>query len=79
MSTPSTRRDDERLLLALHLRAAGHSVADITARLSFTRPEAVRIATNRVRAADLEESGEPSRVVLAAYGWVDTGGRPGKA
>jgi len=30
---------------------------------------AVRVITNRIRAADLAESGEPREAVMAAYGW----------
>ncbi len=29
----------------------------------------VRVITNRIRASDLAESGEPREAVLAAYGW----------
>jgi len=75
MGHKSDRANDETLLRALAMRCAGAGASEIAARLRFTRPEAVRIAINRVRAADLEESGEPAAAVLAAYTWSENGGR----
>lgn len=68
MPARATRRDDERLLGMLALRCAGVSSAAIAERVG-AKPEGVRIATTRVRNDDLEQSGEPARVVLAGYRW----------
>lgn len=63
---PVPRCADEVLLQMLTLRCAGHSSRDVAERLGV-RPETVRVATNRVVEADLLESGEPAREVLAWY------------
>lgn len=65
---PVPRCADEALLQMLVLRCAGHSSRDVGDRLGVSS-HAVRVATNRVIAADLLESGEPARDVLAAYQW----------
>lgn len=66
MSRRSNAVDDRQVLNMVRLRAAGFTSVEIAARYGFTS-EKVRIATNRVMNADLMESGEPARVVLAAY------------
>ena len=63
---PVPRCADEVLLQMLALRCAGQSSRDVADRLGV-RPEAVRVATNRVLEADLLESGEPASKVLAWY------------
>ena len=64
----ASRRDDERALLMLALRRDGVSTG-VLGRLFGMTGSAVRVATNRIRAADLAESGKPREAVLAAYGW----------
>ena len=66
MSRVSTRADDLRVLSWLGRRASGVSSAAIAA-ADGVRPEAVRVATSRVMAADLAESGEPEAVIRAYY------------
>lgn len=62
----SSRAEDEALLAMVRARASGLDSVQIAATRGRT-PEGVRIATNRVRAADLAESGEPAEIVERAY------------
>ena len=64
----ASRREDGRALLMLDMRGDGMS-AGIIGRLLGMSDSAVRVITNRIRAADLAESGEPREAVMAAYGW----------
>ena len=64
----ASRREDGRALLMLALRRDGVSTG-VLGRLLGMTGSAVRVITNRIRAADLAESGEPREAVLAAYGW----------
>lgn len=64
----ASRREDERALLMLDMRGDGMSAA-VIGRLLGMSDSAVRVITNRIRAADLAESGEPREAVMAAYGW----------
>jgi len=64
----ASRREDERALLMLDMRGDGMS-SGVIGRLLGMSDSAVRVITNRIRAADLAESGEPREAVLAAYGW----------
>lgn len=57
---------DEAVLDMVRRRCAGESSGQIAARYGIPSEKA-RVATTRVRNADLEESGEPARVILAAY------------
>lgn len=68
MPTLTTRYDDERHLKWLKLRCGGLKTADIGERFGVPETQ-VRVACNRIRNADLEESGEPAGRVLAAYKW----------
>lgn len=52
------RSDDERLLAWLWLRSQGQSSGEVALRYGVTS-ERVRTATQRVRQADIDESGEP--------------------
>lgn len=67
MPKHSDRQDDERLLAMIRLRVKCDSSEHVGQRFGLTSA-AVRIATNRVRNADLQESGEAERDVAAAYG-----------
>lgn len=62
-----TRAEDELLLRILRARESMSST-EIGAPLGISGTY-VRRMTNRVRAADLEQSGERAEVVMAAYGW----------
>lgn len=53
----STRWDDARLLVAIKMRTAGKTPAEI-ARVTQWSPDYIRAATTRVRRADQQESGE---------------------
>lgn len=64
----ASRREDERALLMLDMRGDGMS-SGVIGRLLGMLDSAVRVITNRIRAADLAESGEPREAVMAAYGW----------
>ena len=64
----ASRREDARALLMLDMREDCMS-AGVIGRLLGMSDSAVRVITNRIRAADLAESGEPREAVLAAYGW----------
>ncbi len=64
----ASRREDGRALHMLDMRGDGMS-AGVIGRLLGMSDSAVRVITNRIRAADLVESGEPREAVLAAYGW----------
>lgn len=64
----ASRREDARALLMLALRRDGVSTG-VLGRLFGMTGSAVRVITNRIRAADLAESGEPREAVMAAYGW----------
>jgi len=68
MAGPSTRADDERLLWLLAARGAGWTARAAAAGFGLTA-ESVRTATNRVRDADLRESGEPIDLVAGCYQW----------
>lgn len=61
------RAEDDLVLVALAMRQRGVSAREIARELGFASPEAVRTATNRVRDADLAESGEDPALVAAAY------------
>jgi len=62
----TSRGADDRLLTAVRLRAAGMK-HDAVAGLSGMTVAEVRQRTDRVRRADLDESGEPPEAVLAHY------------
>lgn len=64
----ASRREDARDMLMLDMRCDGMS-AGVIGRLLGMSDSAVRVITNRIRAADLAESGEPREAVMAAYGW----------
>lgn len=64
----ASRREDDRARLMLDMRGDGMS-SGVIGRLLGMSDSAVRVITNRVRAADLAESGEPREAVMAAYGW----------
>ena len=64
----ASRREDVRARLMLDMRRDGMS-AGVIGRLLGMSDSAVRVITNRIRAADLAESSEPREAVLAAYGW----------
>lgn len=64
----ASRREDERALFMLDMRGDGMS-SGVIGRLLGMSDSAVRVITNRIRAADLAESGEPREAVMAAYGW----------
>lgn len=67
MENPHPKRaDDERLLTMVHARSGGMSSYQVAEMIGL-RNEAVRTAVNRVRDADLRESGEPVEAVRAAY------------
>lgn len=57
---------DEQVLDAVRCRAAGWSSSQIAARMGTTASY-IRVVTNRVRADDLEQSGECPDVVAGAY------------
>lgn len=60
------RERDEMVLQWLELRRTGHTVAEI-GDMDDENPGTVRAATNRVRDADLTESGESLNLVRRAY------------
>lgn len=62
-----SRAEDDFLLDLLRLRQRMTSV-QLDARYGIPRNQ-IRVMTNRVRSADLDESGEPSADVMAGYGW----------
>ena len=64
----ASRREDERALFMIATRCDCMS-AGVIGRLLGMSDSAVRVITNRIRAADLAESGEPREAVMAAYGW----------
>ena len=66
MTGRTDRAEDVVHLAWLSLRAAGHSSAAIAAAFGAS-PAYVRAATNRIRAADLAESGERPDIVAGAY------------
>lgn len=61
-----SRAEDERLLDWLACRTAGQTARQIGGRYGVTQ-EAVRVATVRVRDADIAESGEPREIVEGGY------------
>lgn len=61
-----TRADDERLLSMIEARRKGLSLAEAGQMFCVTG-RAVAAATNRIRSADLAESGEPVESVRATY------------
>ena len=63
---PSTRQDDERHLQWLRWRACGFTTPAI-ARVSNYTESHIRTATNRIKAADMIESGEPAAIVRRDY------------
>lgn len=74
MGRTCSRADDEALLDMLAARSAGVSSYDIGRQIGMTG-EAVRIATNRVRDADLAESGEAD----ACFAYWDISPSPRRA
>ena len=62
----STRADDERLLNLLAARARGATTPYLARATGFTDSR-IRTATNRVRTADMRESGEPVDAVQQHY------------
>ena len=62
----TSRGADERLLTAVRLRTAGMKLDAVAALSGMTAVE-VRQRTDRVRRADLDESGEPPEAVQAHY------------
>jgi hypothetical protein len=66
----ASRREDARALFMIATRCDGMS-SGVIGRLLGMSDSAVRVITNRVRAADLAESGEPAEVVRAAYWRVE--------
>ena len=70
----TARANDERLLAMLAARASGMSSAEV-AEVFGVAPAGVRVHTNKVMNADLEESGEPPDRVRAAYWSRNTGKR----
>jgi hypothetical protein len=69
MAVHMTVSDDD-VVWALRQRVLGVSSARIAAAIGCSSAY-VRAATNRVRAADMAESGEPADVVASAYWEVD--------
>ena len=65
-SNVTTRADDERLLNLLAARARGATTPYLARATGFTDSR-IRTATNRVRTADMRESGEPLDDVLRHY------------
>ncbi len=71
MTTPTAKREaasDNLILQMLQARTEMQTTQQIARRHDLT-PENVRTITNRVRSADMAESGEPVEAVRAAYGW----------
>lgn len=64
-----TRVEDERLLDMMSARCLANSAA--VGRAFGMTGTAVRVATNRVRAADIALSGEDEAGVRAAYDWSE--------
>lgn len=67
-----TRTDDEAVLAMIRLRCElrfSNRVAEV---LGLSQ-ERIRVATDRVRKADLAESGEPPETVNEAYTWAGLG------
>lgn len=60
------REIDEAVLTMIRLRALGETSAKIAKRF-HTSPEYVRVCTNKVRGADLRESGEDRDAVARRY------------
>lgn len=65
-----SRWDDRLLLVMLKWRARGRTSTDLAARLGVPTDH-VKTATNRVRAADLNESKEPE--AKDSYRFVERG------
>lgn len=63
------RSDDEAVLLMLRLRGEGQSSRVVAAALGVSA-ERVRVATQRVKDADLLESGEPADALMTHYRWA---------
>jgi hypothetical protein len=61
-----SRASDDRVLAMITLRCRGQASDVIAARFGMKGPD-VRIVTNRVKNADVAESGEDRVVVLGAY------------
>lgn len=66
MTPAPDRHADERLLAFVQFRTDGYDSRQIAGANNVTHGY-VRAATNRIRKADLAESGEPEGVVLAGY------------
>lgn len=62
-----SRAADEQAIAMIRLRSH-RTCAQIGARFGVTRVS-VAVVTNRIREADLLESGEDRAAVAAAYGW----------
>ena len=63
------RSDDEAVLQMLRLRGDGQSSRVVGAALGVSA-ERVRVATQRVKDADLLESGEPADELMPHYRWA---------
>jgi DNA-binding CsgD family transcriptional regulator len=68
-----TRKDDERDLAILRLRASVVTLCETARRLGISN-KTVQSVHNAVVAADIAESGEPASVVARAYGDGRRGG-----
>lgn len=66
MPRPTSRAEDVTHLAWLVLRSGGHDSVAIAAAFGV-HAAYVRAATNRIRAADLAESGERPDLVAGAY------------
>lgn len=66
MAGRAYRHEDELHLAWLRLRCQGLNSDQIGERFGTTG-ERVRVATQRIRKADLQESGEPQEIVQEAY------------
>lgn len=64
-----SRSDDEQALQMLRLRGEGQSSRLVAAALGVSA-ERVRVATQRVKDADLLESGEPADELMPHYRWA---------
>lgn len=62
----ASREDDERVLMMIEARVEGVPSPQAAAHFGMSS-EYFRVMTQRVRAADIKESGEPSEDVQEAY------------
>lgn len=67
-----TRAEDDAVLEMIRLRCALRISSRVSDVLGISQ-ERIRVATDRVRKADLAESGEPPVTVNAAYTWAGIG------